>query len=219
LGFAELSCVGHYLMMVGSTPLREPALQTPDCPPEAAPGSSGSHRLGLSFEQVYTENFDFIWRAVRGLGIPAAGVDDVTQDIFLIAHRKLESLQSPDALRSWLFGIARRVCKDQRRAFGRRGPHLELDAQREVDGTQDPQRQAQSRQALAVVERFAEGLDEDRRALFFLALIEGLSIAEVSDTLGLNANTTYSRVRVMRRELLELLDAEAPGARGNDGSA
>jgi RNA polymerase sigma-70 factor (ECF subfamily) len=209
--------------MVGSTPLRQAAPRPTDCgnssPPEAGPGSSGSHRVGLDFEQVYAENFDFIWRAIRGLGVPLAGIDDVAQDVFMIAHRKLDTLQTPSALRSWLFGIARRVSKDQRRAVGRRGPHLELDAQREVDVALDPQQMAQNRQAIAVVERYADGLDEERRALFFLALIEGLPIADVADTLGVNANTTYSRVRVMRRELAELLGTETPSTRGHDGPA
>ncbi|HMA92371.1 MAG TPA: RNA polymerase sigma factor [Polyangiaceae bacterium] len=180
---------------------------------------SHADSVELDFERVYADNFDFIWRAARSLGIPAESAEDVTHDIFLVVHRKLSSLQDPSALRSWLFGIARRVCKDYRRALGRRGTQLELDAQREIDHRQDPQNAALSRQALQVVERYAEGLDEERRALFFLALLEGLPVAEVASTLELNANTTYSRVRVMRRELAELLDAETSDMKGNDGSA
>jgi RNA polymerase sigma-70 factor, ECF subfamily len=208
--------------MVSSTPLRESSPHPPECVSGGAgvdTEDSGSRRLVLDFERVYSENFDFIWRAVRGLGMAPALIDDMTQDVFLIAHRKLDSLQTPAALRSWLFGIARRVCKDQRRAVGRRGPHLDLDPEREVDESQNPQQKAQDRQALAVVERYADGLDDEHRALFFLALIEGLPIAEAADTLGLNANTTYSRVRVMRRELAELLGKESPETRGNDGLA
>ena len=180
---------------------------------------AGRPMIELDFERVYAEHFDFVWRAVRSLGIPAGNADDVTHDVFLIVHRKLDSLETTSALRSWLFGIARRVCKDYRRSLGRRGTHLELDAQREIDRGQDPQSSVLNRQALQVVERYAEGLDEERRALFFLALVEGLPIAEVSSTLELNANTTYSRVRVMRRELAELLGVESPAMRGTDGSA
>jgi len=174
---------------------------------------------GLDFERVYADHFDFTWRAVRSLGIPAESAEDVAHDIFLVVHRKLSSLEEPSALRSWLFGIARRVCKDYRRALGRRGTQLELDAQREIDPSQNPQNAALSRQALQVVERYVDGLDEERRALFFLALLEGLPVAEVANTLELNANTTYSRVRVMRRELAELLGAETSDMKGNDGSA
>ncbi len=200
--------------MTGSA-LAHPGQSRPSGSADAAPSSSGSHRVELlSFERVYADHFDFIWRSVRGLGIPPAVVDDVTQDVFIIVHRKLDSLESPAAIRSWLFGIARRVCKDHRRSVARKGLHLELDAEREVDDGHDPQQHAASRQALDVVKGYVDKLDDDRRALFFLALVEGLSIAETADTLGLNVNTTYSRVRVMRKELSELLDANASGARG-----
>jgi DNA-directed RNA polymerase specialized sigma24 family protein len=55
------------------------------------------------------------------------------------------------------------------------------------------------------VATYADALDEERRALFFLALVEGMPITDVADILASNANTVYSRVRVMRRELALLL--------------
>jgi RNA polymerase sigma-70 factor, ECF subfamily len=159
----------------------------------------------LLFSKVYANHFDFVWRAARGLGANPANTDDVVQEVFLIVHRKLDALENPDALRSWLFGITRRVCKDHRRAAARRGPHVELDQQREVNPDQDPQAHAMGRQELRVVEKYVERLDEDNRALFFLTLVEGLSIADAAKLLNLNANTTYSRVRVLRQDLQALL--------------
>lgn len=181
------------------------------------PASSERAIPVLDFETVYAQHFDFIWRSVRGLGVPQAAVDDVTQDVFLIVHRKLDSLASPSALKSWLFGIARRVCKDHRRAATRRGVHVELDFDRDVDGTSDPQREASHRQALRTIERFADSLDDERRALFFLAFIEGLSTAEVADTLELNPNTTYSRVRALRSEIASLLESGGQNPGGDHG--
>lgn len=183
------------------------------------PGELDAGGLSLDFERVYTENFDFIWRAVRGLGVPVATADDVTQDVFLIVHRKLAEVQTKTALRSWLFGVTRRVCKDYRRALGRRGVHLELAGQHEADTAEDPQEKMQARQALQAVERFASELEEERRALFFLALIEGLNINDVAETLGWNANTTYSRVRVLRQQLAERLGLDWKDTRGNHGRA
>lgn len=163
---------------------------------------------GPGFSQVYAQHFDFVWRAVRGLGVNPANIDDVVQEVFLIVHRKLEALENPDALRSWLFGIARRVCKDHRRSAARRGPHVELDQQRDVNPAQDPQAQAVGRQALRLVENYVDRLDDDNRALFFLALVEGLPIADAAKALNLNANTTYSRVRALRHDLQALLSQD-----------
>ncbi len=159
-----------------------------------------------TFEDVYAAQFEFVWRAARGLGMGPGNVDDVVQEVFLIVHRKLGTLESPAALRSWLFGITRRVCKDHRRSQARRGPHVELDQQREVDPGGDPQAHLVGRQALQVVERYVEGLEEENRALFFLTLLEGLPIADAARALNLNANTTYSRVRALRQELQGLLE-------------
>lgn len=173
------------------------------------PAEAAFERQPMTFEAVYAAQFEFVWRAARGLGMTLGNVDDVVQEVFLIVHRKLDTLESPSALRSWLFGITRRVCKDHRRATVRRGPHVELDARREVDPSRDPQAQLVGRQELEIVERYVGELDEENRALFFLTLLEGLPIADAAKALNLNPNTTYSRVRTLRQDLQGLLNRAA----------
>jgi RNA polymerase sigma-70 factor, ECF subfamily len=184
--------------------------------PSSGPSSSGAPIAteALHFSRVYVEHFDFVWRAARGLGANPANVDDVVQEVFLIVHRKLGSLEHPEALRSWLFGITRRVCKDHRRSAARRGLHVELDQQREINPDRDPQAHAVGRQELRLVERYVDGLDEENRALFFLTLVEGLSIADAAKALNVNANTTYSRVRVLRQDLQALLTQDGERSKG-----
>lgn len=172
------------------------------------PVGANSSTQTLDFSKVYAEHFDFVWRAARGLGVNPANIDDVVQEVFLIVHRKLDALENPEALRSWLFGIARRVCKDHRRSAARRGLHVELDQQRDVNPDRDPQAHAVGRQELRLVEKYVERLDEENRALFFLTLIEGLTIADAAKALNLNSNTTYSRVRVLRQDLQALLSQD-----------
>jgi RNA polymerase sigma-70 factor (ECF subfamily) len=191
----------------------------------ALPRLLGKWRPGLAvvpvkaqaptFEALYQAHFEFIWRSVRGLGVHPGFVDDLTQDVFVIAHRRLDSYEGTGSPRSWLFGIARRVCRDHRRSTQRKGPHVDIEDQQlrhDIDGD----RKAASREALALVERFADGLDDEHREIFFLALIEGLSVAEVADTLGLNPNTTYSRVRVLRRDLARVLDLNPESGGSNE---
>jgi RNA polymerase sigma-70 factor (ECF subfamily) len=168
------------------------------------------------FEQVYSDNFSFIWRSVRGLGVLAAHADDVTQEVFLIAYRKLHTLERRDALRGWLFGIARRVAKDYRRSLGRKGVPVEFEEDRIQSLAPDPQESHEAGEELEIVRAFADGLDDEWRAVFFLALVEGLPAAEVAETLDLNAGTVYSRVRTMRQKLAEHLRSMERG--GNHGS-
>ena len=209
---------GHYPLGMSATAV-SPSVALKEVPVDACGSSRETSASGENvtakpdFETVYAEHFRFVWRAVRGLGVGAANVDDVTQEVFLVVHRRLSTLDDPRALQAWLFQIARRVTKDHRRALGRRGESVSLDPERAEHRAQDPERQHAERQSMALVAAYADGLDEERRALFFLALVEGLPIAEVANLIGSNPNTTYSRVRVMRRELAELL--EQPAAKGD----
>jgi RNA polymerase sigma-70 factor, ECF subfamily len=203
---------GHYLagMFAATSPS---SLSVGEGTLDAASGELSSQGRGaapkITFDTVYTAHFGFVWRAVRGLGVNAHSVDDVTQEVFLVVHRRLGTLEEPKALKSWLFGIARRVTKDHRRALGRRGKSVELDTERAPNSDTDPERHHSGKQSIAIVARYADSLDEERRALFFLALVEGMSVAEASEVLGSNTNTTYSRVRAMRKELSELLGISA----------
>ena len=68
-----------------------------------------------------------------------------------------------------------------------------------------PDEHAQDREAAAFVQAFVATLDEDKRALFFLALLEEIPIPEVAATLGIPLNTAYTRVRRLRLEFQQAL--------------
>ncbi|MEM6993525.1 MAG: sigma-70 family RNA polymerase sigma factor, partial [Myxococcota bacterium] len=67
-----------------------------------------------SFEQVYAEHHDFVRRSVRGLGVPEAAADDVTQDVFLVVHRRLPGFDHRAPVKAWVFGIARNLARKHR---------------------------------------------------------------------------------------------------------
>lgn len=54
------------------------------------------------FESIYRQYFDFVWSSVRRLGVSPAAVDDVVQEIFIVIHSRLHTLEKPQALRSWI---------------------------------------------------------------------------------------------------------------------
>lgn len=176
--------------------------------PATVAGASQTRELSTSidFEQLYATHFDFIWRSVRTRGVPDAAAEDVCQEVFVIAHRKLPELELTGSIRGWLYGIARRVSKDYRRAATRRGPHEELVAAGELPSAENLDEQLMYRETISAMNTFLTRLDEQHQELFFLALVEGLPTNEAADILGLNANTAYSRVRQLRRDLARHLD-------------
>ncbi|HEX6764769.1 MAG TPA: sigma factor, partial [Polyangiaceae bacterium] len=76
---------------------------------------------------LVTEHFDFVWRSLRRLGVPAADADDSAQEVFLTVSRKLASVEQGRE-RAFLFAVALRVASTSRRSRSRRPEALELDA-------------------------------------------------------------------------------------------
>jgi RNA polymerase sigma-70 factor (ECF subfamily) len=161
---------------------------------------------------VYEQLFDFVWRSLRRLGVPRAGIDDAVQDVFVVVHRRLAAFEARSSLRTWVFGIALRVARDHRRRARRKGGHAPLDA-RIPDEAPGPAESLARSEAVRELDRILGGLDEDKRAVFVLVEIEEMSAPEAAVALGANVNTVYSRLRAARREVLAALSAPRGGIR------
>jgi RNA polymerase sigma-70 factor (ECF subfamily) len=166
----------------------------------------GASAVG-SFEGVYAEYVGFVWRCLRTLGVPEASIDDAAQDVFVVVHRRLEDFRGESSLRTWLYGIVRNVAANQRRSRRRKGGAEPLDAELPSD-CPPPDERAQAQQALSFVQAFAAQLDDKKRDLFVLALVEELSIPEVASILNIPLNTAYTRLRSVRQAFHLALEAE-----------
>lgn len=152
----------------------------------------------LDFDDCYQSQADFVWRSLRHLGVDDGALDDATQEVFLVVHRRLAGFDGA-SLRAWLFTIALNVARDHRRARRRRGPHTALPEDLS-DRAQDPSEVASRRQALALLRRLLDALDDDRRAVFVMVECEQLTVPEAAEALGVNVNTVYSRLRAARQQ-------------------
>jgi RNA polymerase sigma-70 factor, ECF subfamily len=154
----------------------------------------------LEFRDVYEQHFGFVWRCLRGLGVGSAHLDDAAQEVFLAVHRGLPGFRGEAGLRTWLYGIVHNVAFKQRRTAARKGRAEPLLAE-PIGAGPSPDEQAQDAQAAAFVAQFAKSLDDKKRDVFVLALLEGLTIPEVSEILGVPLNTAYTRLRSVRADL------------------
>ena len=165
-------------------------------------GMTSARRETLTFDGVYEMHFAFVWRTARRLGVAESDVSDIVQEVFLVVHRRLEEFEQRGSVKTWLFGILRRVVSDYRRTL-RRKPSLvgkveaiEPDAWKSSGNT--PAENAEQREAMRLVTRLLEELDADKREAFVLAELEEMTTAEVADALDLNPNTAASRIRAGR---------------------
>jgi RNA polymerase sigma-70 factor (ECF subfamily) len=139
-------------------------------------------------------------RVVHGLllaRVPHADVDDLVQDVFLAAWRRLESLRDPAAIGGWLAMIARNRATDFHRQTT---DHVELPADLQAhDGTPA---QVEAHAALEVI----RSLPEAYRETLVLRLVEGLTGPEIADRTGLTAASVRVNLHRGMKLLRERLD-------------
>jgi RNA polymerase sigma-70 factor (ECF subfamily) len=152
---------------------------------------------------MYEAQLDFVWRNLRRLGVNEAEVDDKTQEVFVIAHRRFgEFEERGHGPRAWLFQIAIRVASDARRHNRRHPVDADGGIAQERESIPAPQADAlDARRQLDQLDRALNTIDVGRRAVLVLHEIEEMTAPEIARVLGIPLNTVYSRLRVGREEL------------------
>ena len=176
-------------------------LTAQDFPAESVLQPQSGTVVSHDFDALYTEHFNFVWRSLRRLGVHPSWVEDAAQDAFLVVHRRLSDLRPDASAKAFLFGIALRVARDYRRRAQRKHA-ISLDVEKEVSTASSPFDRAAKAQAVRKLEAFLATLDEDRAAVFVLSELEGMTAPEISQALGANQNTVYSRLRTARERFV-----------------
>ncbi|MBK7861596.1 MAG: sigma-70 family RNA polymerase sigma factor [Archangiaceae bacterium] len=150
-----------------------------------------------SWKQLYDSNFTFVERICRRLGTPDAELDDVVQDTFLIAFKKLDDFDQ-GRVSTWLYRIAANLVSSRHRRRRIRGALLGLFTEPPpvpaVDRAYDA-REAQA-QVAAVLERMAP----KKREVFALFELDGMSGDEIAERIGCKVETVWSRLHYARQE-------------------
>jgi RNA polymerase sigma-70 factor, ECF subfamily len=152
------------------------------------------------FRRIVDTEFGLVWRFLRGLGVPVAGVDDAAQQVFLVAAQRLDDI-APGSERAFLLATARGVAANARRAQSRNREVLDERVLAEhTDDRANPEQAAAATQARQLLATFLDGLPEDARTVFVLFELEGMTMAAIAQTLELAPGTVASRLRRARDE-------------------
>jgi RNA polymerase sigma-70 factor (ECF subfamily) len=168
-----------------------------------------------AFEELYRAHAGKLFSvACRMLGNPA-DAEDLLQEIFLSAHRKLDGFRGDSALGTWLYRLATNHCLDYLRSRAARTNQL-TDTLDDDQGRFEPGRGGLAEQAITKMdlERALAQLPEGCRAAFVLHDVEGLEHKEVAEALGIAEGTSKSQVYKARLRLRALLLKEKGGALG-----
>ncbi|MBX3225426.1 MAG: RNA polymerase sigma factor [Labilithrix sp.] len=170
--------------------------------PRSGPAATDTRDDRADFLEFYEQFFPLVWRWAARLGVPRHSLDDVVQEVFLTLFGRADEFEGRSSLKSWVFGVTFGVVRNFRR---RRSSKPTGDDGVEVDAIAaegvHPEAAATQGEAISLLQSILDGLDEDKREVFVMAELEGLSAPEIGQLLGVNSNTVASRLRHAREEV------------------
>ena len=159
-----------------------------------------------AIEVIYRTHSGRLYSVVyRMLGNPA-DAEDLLQEIFLAAHRKLDSFRGESALGTWLYRLATNLCLDYLRSRAAKS--------RQVTGALDEEPALADRGSSRLAEQTVDKMDLERalaqlpegcRTAFVLHDVEGLEHRDVAELLGIAEGTSKSQVHKARLRLRSIL--------------
>jgi len=163
----------------------------------------------LDSAELFRQFAPFVAGFLLRLGIDRNDLDDVMQDVFLVAHRIGGYTPGPAKPTTYLANIAFRAATTHRRkrktrSFVRTDQETVTAAS---DHSRDPERGLDNKQRLALLQQALETLDEDKRSVFVLAEIYGETVVSIAAGFGIPVDTAYSRLRAARRKFREAVQS------------
>jgi RNA polymerase sigma-70 factor, ECF subfamily len=161
--------------------------------------SAGESRSPLDrLRALLAGHHAFVWRSLRRLGVPDCDVEDASQQVFLVAHRRMADIV-PESERSFLFQTALRVAADWRRAHKRRCEEAGMDLPDVPDLAANPEEQIDQQRQRALLDRVLEAMPMELRAVFVLFELEEMTMMEIATVSDIPPGTVASRLRRARQ--------------------
>jgi RNA polymerase sigma-70 factor, ECF subfamily len=185
-------------------------------PPPAPSLMPASAVDGERIRQAFDRHLNCVWRVMRRLGVPQAGVDDAVQRVFIVLARRIAEVE-PGSERAFLLGTAARVASEIRRSPAqRRETSGELQLDHEIDPQPLPDEIMERRRAGALLDSILRTMPESLSEAFVLYEFESLTVPEIAELMQIPVGTAASRLRRARAHFQERV-AKLEATRGRRG--
>jgi len=174
-----------------------------------------------AFEALYARYHRRIHAYVMGMVKDHGRAEDVTQEVFVSALRRMRETERPIAFKPWIYEIAKNACIDQFRR-SRRTEEVSLQADdglapsdygRLVGSDPAPEEAVAAKQELDNLCGAFGGLSDTHHEILLLRELEGLSYREIGERMGMSRPAVESTLFRARRRLTEEYDELVSGAR------
>lgn len=196
------------------SPRTQPLLGGPAADPEARlaqPSNLDLDRLAEQAQRGDRRALEALCRAslpnaariFARLGADRQEGEDLVQMAMVQLCRSIARFAGDSTYRVWLFGLCARVYLQHRRGRGRL--RRMLDWLRHSEGAEEATRSDEmlvARESLARLERCFATLRPERRVVFMLRELEGLSGEEIALSLGIPIGTVWTHLHQVRRALI-----------------
>jgi len=135
------------------------------------------------------------------LGVSPGAIEDVVQEVFMTIHARLHTVQQPDSLRSWIYGVVRRTVSGYRRSRAAKTADAEVFFVEDSfeSSSLTPFQHIEQNDDMQLLFQLLSSLDDAKREVFVLAELEEMTVPEIAEMLEIPLNTAYSRLRTARQ--------------------
>ncbi len=176
-------------------------------PAFSASASAASTNVS-DLKSLYDEMAEPLRRALSRLAFRGADVDDLLQEVFVVALRRPDQLLTAQSPKAWLYGVAVRVAAAARTRHRVRS-FLGLDSASQLaDDARGPHESAEAAETRKQVHHALDQLSGKRREALILFELEGLSGPEISEALGIPLKTVWTRLHHARKDFEQRLTQE-----------
>ena len=170
-----------------------------------------------AFEELYGRYRQRIGSYVFGMVGDHGRAEDISQEVFISALRRMRDTERPIALKPWLYEIAKNACIDHFRR-GRRTEEVPLDADESLQSNKlmsagTPETAVESKQQLDDLRGAFVGLSQSHHQVLVMRELEGLSYSEIGERLGMSRAVVESTLFRARKRLTEEYEELVSGRR------
>jgi RNA polymerase sigma-70 factor, ECF subfamily len=165
-----------------------------------------------AYEELIRRHQHRVFAVARGILKRQEDVEDISQQVFVKAYFSLKRFDQRAAFSTWLYKITVNECWDLLRKRKVRPLVYEADfseeQSRQYAATENQEAAgpdvSERLAARQRVERLLEYIEDRDRLMLILKEVEGFSVEEIGEVLGLNANTVKVRLFRARRRMVNL---------------
>ena len=169
----------------------------------ATPLSQAEAKLAAPVEprlaRLIAEQFGFVWRLLRRIGVPESDADDAAQQVFIAASRRIDDIRVGSE-RAFLFSTALHVGSRARRSRVRQKEDFGVELEERTDPAPAPEELVDQRRARELLDTLLQEMPLELRVVFVLYEIEQLTSAEIAEVVGVPVGTVASRLRRARED-------------------